>query len=718
MARSKQKGSQNDRQGKAKKHSSQTQRERTATRQSDSLKAGTQRAAPSLSRRKLWLFRLVALVGGPLLVMVLLEGGAWLAGCGYATRAMRQHEVDGQVVYCDNHQFSWRFFPRAISRDLSPFQFSASKPASTYRIFVLGGSAAQGVPDMSYSFSRLLQVMLSDAYPEAHFEVINMGITAINSHVVYQIANDCARHRPDLFIVYLGNNEVIGPYGVGTIFAGYSANTPLIRLGLDLQRSRAVQLLTNLVRNQEGVPLEWQGMAMFFEKQVRRDDPRLETVYDSFERNLQDIAGIAQRCGAPIVFSTVGSNLRDSPPFTSLHRSDITGDEQTRWEQLVAEGIELQTAGDFDGAIGRYQLAAEIDPTYAELQFRLGMCQEAQEMFDEARESYVQAREFDTLRFRADQHINDTIRHVAEGNADTGIHLADAAETLAAGSPHGIPGKELFYEHVHMTFAGNYLVARCILEQVRKILPASIQAQAAPGRPLPSQQQCAEQLACTTFDKHQMKKYILNRFLGRPPFTNQLANEQLVQQFIEELTASRDSLTPEVLESCAAQYRRAIERDENDPQLRFKYGQLLTKALKDPRAAVEQYRALTRILPFSSVGYIAQGNVLTQLGDHAGAMENYQQAIHFKPTDYMPHWQLAQMYEKLDRPGEAEREYELVVQLVPTYEPGYKHLSRLLVGQQRFGEAAEVCRNGLEYIPESEPLKRDLALAIKADGSK
>ena len=38
-------------------------------------------------------------------------------------------------------------------------------------------------------------------------------------------------------------------------------------------------------------------------------------------------------------------------------------------------------------------------------------------------------------------------------------------------SPHGVPGKEFLYEHVHMNFEGNYLVAKTILNQLENIFP-------------------------------------------------------------------------------------------------------------------------------------------------------------------------------------------------------------------------------------------------------
>ena len=46
------------------------------------------------------------------------------------------------------------------------------------RIFVLGESAAQGIPDPSSSFARIAEVMLRDWYPDRRFEVINTAMTA------------------------------------------------------------------------------------------------------------------------------------------------------------------------------------------------------------------------------------------------------------------------------------------------------------------------------------------------------------------------------------------------------------------------------------------------------------------------------------------------------------------------------------------------------------
>jgi hypothetical protein len=104
----------------------------------------------------------------------------------------------------------------------------AVKTADTYRIFVLGESAALGIPIPSTSFARILEVMLRDHSPERRFEIINTAMTAINSNVILPTARECAGHRPDLFIVFMGNNEVVGPFGTAGVLGPFASSRSLI----------------------------------------------------------------------------------------------------------------------------------------------------------------------------------------------------------------------------------------------------------------------------------------------------------------------------------------------------------------------------------------------------------------------------------------------------------------------------------------------------------
>jgi len=198
------------------------------------------------SRRRIWLFRLIAIFIGPILFLGLLEIGLRIAGYGYNPHVAVSCEIEGQPYLGENVKFGWRFFPPTLAREFEPFVFPARKPADTCRIFVLGASAAQGAPNNAFRFGRILEAMLQERFPSLRFEVVTAAMAAVNSHVVLEIAKDCARYEPDLFVIYLGNNEVVGPYGPGTVLTPALSNLHLIRLGIALRATKLGQLIFSL----------------------------------------------------------------------------------------------------------------------------------------------------------------------------------------------------------------------------------------------------------------------------------------------------------------------------------------------------------------------------------------------------------------------------------------------------------------------------------------
>jgi hypothetical protein len=280
---------------------------------------------------KLWLFRIIAVIVVPILLLIFAEMGLRMVGFGYCPHALIKCKLNGKKAYCDNLTFTRLFFPADLVRTFEPLVFYADKPDSTYRIFVLGSSAAMGVPEPAYNFSRILEVMLNNKYPQTNFEVINVATTAINSHVILPIAKDCARHQPDLFVLYAGNNEVVGPYGAGTIFAPVSPSLLAIRASIAIKSTRIGQLLDSLlgsIATGKAIPPSWEGMEMFLKKQVRLDDPAMEYVYNHFEQNLKDICQAGLKAGAKVILCNVGSNLKDCPPFASLHKPNLSDTEK------------------------------------------------------------------------------------------------------------------------------------------------------------------------------------------------------------------------------------------------------------------------------------------------------------------------------------------------------------------------------------------------------
>jgi tetratricopeptide (TPR) repeat protein len=509
------------------------------------------------------LYRRIALAASaiviPLVVLVAIEFCLRLANVGFTTDLLVPCTIKGSPASCYNLFFATPYFPAGMVQTPRLYSVPATKPPGTFRIFVLGESAAMGDPDSAYGFSRYLEVMLRQRYPSVKFEVVNTGSVAINSHVVLQIARGLANQKPDLFIIYSGNNEVVGPYGPGTMLTSVGMSLPVVRSDIFFRSTRIGQLLTKLGTKKR----EWRGMEMFLDNQVRGDSPGMRHAYSNYERNLRDTIEVAQRAGARVIVATVATNLKDCAPFASLHREGMKKEDLNSWSVFMQKGTGLEAEGNYADALQTYYAAAKIDDEYAELEFRIARCLSNLGDAKSAREHFARARDLDTLRFRADSEINRINRTVAASIA--GVKVVDAEQILADASQDGIVGSDLVYEHVHMTPEANYILARAMFSQIAPSLPSP--AAADPGVILEAD--CERLLALTRYDHSRLGAEMFNR-LQKPPFTNQINHAE--QLFRMAAMAAPSDETPN---DTAAQYQWAIAQRADDAMLHLHFGMFL-----------------------------------------------------------------------------------------------------------------------------------------------
>ncbi|MFL6304505.1 MAG: hypothetical protein ACJ72H_13285 [Candidatus Sulfotelmatobacter sp.] len=505
--------------------------------------------------RALWIA--ISAIFAPLLVLGVVEVCLRFAGVGYPTALFTPCTVQGKPASCYNLFFAAPFFPAGSVQTPRLYSIPAQKPPGMYRIVVLGESAAMGDPDPAYGFSRYLEIMLRERFPAVKFEVVNTGSVAINSHVVLRIAQQVADQRPDLFIIYSGNNEVVGPYGPGTVLTSSGMSIPVIRSSIFLRSTRIGQLVTRLGTQKK----TWQGMEMFLDKQVRANSPLMQQVYANYERNLRDTIAVARAAGAQVIVATAATSLEDCAPFASLHRDGIKPEEVNDWSSLVQRGNELEAARSFSEALELYRSAAKIDNEYAELEFRIARCLKSLGDTKSANAHFQRARDLDTLRFRADTRINDINRSVLA--AYSGVGLVDTESLFSSASRDGIVGSDFVYEHVHLTPMGSFLFARAIYWQVAGKLANGPLAEA------PSETECERMLALTAYDRSRIVQEMLRR-IQRAPFPQQLNHAEQVLRF--QLQAESMSETPN---DTALQYQWAIARAPQDAMLRYNFGMFL-----------------------------------------------------------------------------------------------------------------------------------------------
>jgi tetratricopeptide (TPR) repeat protein len=604
---------------------------------------------------RLWAFRLLALVVAPALFFGLVELVLRLADFGYPTAFLLPASQNGQKIFVQNNQVGWRFFGPKLSRLPWPISISQSKVPDTVRVFVFGESAAEGAPQPAFGLPRMLQAMLSLRYPGVRFEVVNAAMTAINSYAVLPIARDCAKADGDIWVIYMGNNEVVGPFGAGTILGPQVPPLPIIRSILAIKTTRIGQLLDSARQWVQPLPPgrdEWAGMKMFLNQQVRADDPRMNSVYHHFERDLADILQAGQRCGVGMVVSTVAVNLKDCAPFASAHRPGLSEPEKIKWEQLYQLGIQAQAAGRVQEAAEQFQAAAQIDDSFADLRFRQGECALALGQTQQAQRHFQAARDLDTLRFRCDSKLNDLIRQSASHREREHILMADAERIFAEQSPNGVPGENLFYEHVHLNFDGNFLLARTIGAEIEKLLPEWVAARSGTNQPWPPVADCARRLGWSDWTEWNVLNAILSRHVSEAPFTGQLNHEAQLLRLQASIERLAPAAKPAGLREAQRICEEAVASVPDDPVL---YGQLALVKMKtgDLAGAAASLQHELELLPDDSVRWVQLGVILAQKHKFEDAAKAFQRALQLDPTDALAANNLAQSLWTLGRREEA-----------------------------------------------------------------
>jgi tetratricopeptide (TPR) repeat protein len=648
------------------------------------------------SRKREWFFRIFALLLVPLLLAGF-EIVLRLSGYGYPSQFFLPAPWDPKGALVENDQFAWRFFPPHLARRPVPFVLPVEKPEKSYRIFILGESAAMGDPDPAFSFGRILQALLEERFPEGKFELINLAFTAINSHVIRSLAWDSARRQADAWVVYMGNNEVTGPFGPGTVFGKTGRALPAIRSSVAFKATKTGQWLQNRIeRNSGETPAAWGGLAMFLDHQIQEDDPRLEHVYRNFQGNLQAIIAAARASGAEVIVSTVPANLRDCAPFASSHSIPLSAEQKSAWDAAFLAGTELQSAGIWDQAIPLFLEAAQLDPGYAEIHFRLGQCHAALEDHHQAVRSFARARDLDTLRLRADSRLNEIIRTTALNRDSRTVHFVDAGAVFAGAAPDGSPGREFFFDHVHLTFEGNYLLAREFAEKFLAFLPEAMRGR--DQEEWASLEVASQRLGYIPWSEAQLYE-AMRRRLQEPPFRNQLDHNSRGGYFQAKLDALAPATRPAALQNAVPIYREALAHSPEDRFLHEHFGRLLAAAGNNP-AALEQFQRVNQLLPHYATGHYNTGKILKNLGQFSGAEDQFRQAIEWRPGLMEAHHALARLLADQGKTNQAAAAFQKALRMEPRSVETHLQFGSFLEEQGRFHEAIEQYEQAARLHPD------------------
>ena len=572
-------------------------------------------------------FTLITTILVPLLFFVLLELGLSLAGVGQSFDFFHEIDIEGQAYYQENPDFADQFYPASL--DISPREntFAVERSPESIRVYILGGSAALGFPYKNHGLDRLLATQLSAALPSRKIEVINTAMTSVNSHVVYAVAKSIPDNSADLAVILMGNNEVVGPYGPGTFNQNFLGNISAIRGIQSLKRTRIWQALDSLILKVRPTDakqeLEWEGMQMFTSHGVSHDDPRMESVYSHYQDNLVSAIETLRGKGMHVLLSSVPVNLRNSAPFLSVHRADLSDEELRQWRERTQSGAQSSASDNWNEAVTHFQAALAIDPGYADTHFRLATAFENLGEFQTARTHYQTALDLDALRFRADTRINQIIEEVAASLENDALSYVDSAAAFEQASQPYQPGWDLLLEHVHYDFFGTHVLAAEMSRSIMDKLDAADSYQ-----PLPPDEVARR----TGFPNHDSIEDIktLQGMIQQPPFPGQ-SNYTELEDFLSD---KLKSVTKEVGSPTAVVQRRQalVASGLVDWKVHFELA-VLNQRLRNPPAMYYHLNRIFELYPHNRESYIKIAEAMSQDGKWREVIPYLEQSLYYTRGD-------------------------------------------------------------------------------------
>lgn len=373
-------------------------------------------------------------------------------------------EQNGKEYYTINQLVGKRYFgkDRLYYRKGSSDYFEVNKSPNTIRVFCFGESTMAGFPyEYNAIPSEFLRERLKAALPDKNIEVINTAMAAINSFTVDEFADVLANYKPDLFVVYMGQNEFYGVYGVGsTISAGKSRW--VVKTYLWFQQFKTFLLLKNTINYISGLfKPDLQGDKILMEEMasnsIKYNSDDFKTAVNTFRLNYEEIISIARKHNIPVLISTLVTNENDLKPFVSFHSENLSSEMEARSKKLFELGLLAMDADSASAAIELFKQSLAIDSLPAIIHYQLGKCYEKLNMLGEAGKQYALASDLDGLRFRAPSEFNTIINQLS---TQYNLPIADVKKEFRLNSKNGFIGSELLVDHVHPDIKGYFILAR------------------------------------------------------------------------------------------------------------------------------------------------------------------------------------------------------------------------------------------------------------------
>ena len=592
---------------------------------------------------------------------------------GYAPLFLKHTQPNGEQIFSTApNKMEW----------FNMQSFPAKKTENVTRIFCVGGSTTYGRPyDDRTSFCGWLRRFLPAVDPTRRWEVINAGGISYASYRAARLMEELADYEPDLFIIYSGHNEFLESRTYNELL---KVPKFIRSLAVQASRTRLYSLLSDLINKSDAVlPTEVTALLdhSVGPEDYHRDDEKRDAILDDYQTSLFRMTHISERTGAKLILVTPASNIGDFSPFKSESSYNLSALDISRVDTLKHAVTTALDEGDQVRAEAIAREALAIDGRDPELLYLHAQALRDLDRIDEARSAFMQSRDEDVCPLRALTPIREIVADVAR-TENTGF--VDFVDIINEHSPNGIPGSELFLDHVHPTIEGNRMLALAIVEEMTQ---EGIVSQAATW------------------------------------------NEDLIAEISRELKDSLDEKTHAIAlrnlskvlmwggkhDEAKRLLNLAVSMNPEDSEAHAQEGILLWRA-GDREAAIVHFREAARLDPWNAIIHHKLGIILSELNRMTEALVELEEAIRLDPELTHLHYDLGIVLHALGKNREAETAFRTALKQDPNHAEAYNNLGTILAQSGNLTAASEMFAKALQLDPDYEVAAANLARASKSLG--
>ncbi len=602
--------------------------------------------------------------------ILVLESILWIAGIeplykqsdpyvgfsGYSPLFVEKTTADGEQVFATaGSKINWFNYQ----------EFPVEKAEGVTRIFCLGGSTTYGRPyNDKTSFCGWLREFLPAVDPSRKWEVINAGGISYASYRVARLMDALTGFEPDLFVIYTGHNEFLEERTYEKLLGTPEFIRDIASLA---SRLRIYTLLSDLINTNKDV-LDKEVDAILDNsvgpEAYHRDDKLRDAVLEHLQVSLNRMSSIGQDKGAGIIFVTPASNIKDFSPFKSEPFESL---DDSQIQQIAGLKRTIVALLDNDSPAKAVELAKQglsLDPRDADLLYYKGKAQLALGQIDEARKAFVAAKDEDVAPLRALSPVSGIVADAAREN---GNGLIDFAAMIDKKAPYGIPGDELFLDHVHPSIEANRMLG---LALVNKIIELGIASTASTW------------------------------------------NEEVISEITERVEGSIDEeANATALTNLSRVLNWAGKHDEalklvkratsinTDQHSLFQTVSVLMSSGQYEEALPYAKQAV-QVMPNIASVRRSYGVILAQLDRNKEAMKELETAARLDPEMTGLYYHLGLVYSHLGYLDKAERTYRKVLKLEPDNADACNNLGILLAQRGELDAARDMFERALEADPD------------------